>query len=324
MGYLHLVWNAGDDGDVSGPTRPDQMVQRQGGARIQRHRLDSRYARPQPHLLLHSLFLCQHDGSRQRNVRTVSRFCNSAGRAAGAGRTGTRLLQQSLRQLDPLRHRARSHPVWQRTCAAGNLVENGPRGQCCQYRHLAVGWRRLVESAGALVTPSSDALMTSSIPRSIRISLLPNVGLKLSPLLGKGGVAAPIKKMSRSHPSGAQTGWFVQEKLSWSLNEPPRPRLLKERGYFLMARPPLLCQEGDSASPKRSARLNAYTSQGPGAIRVRSAAAGRERHGKRSQAVCACQWTSLPAPAPRFFSSTAATRGHQQNRSGASAGMGRE
>ena len=25
--------------------------------------------------------------------------------------------------------------------------------------------------------------------------------------------------------------WFVQEKLFWSLNEPPRPRLLKERGY---------------------------------------------------------------------------------------------
>src|SRR3989449_5171707 len=43
------------------------------------------------------------------------------------------------------------------------------------------------------------------------------------------------------------------------LNEPPRPRLSMERGYFLMARPPLLCQGGESAPPKRSA--NAYTSQ---------------------------------------------------------------
>src|SRR6266704_6293884 len=32
------------------------------------------------------------------------------------------------------------------------------------------------------------------------------------------------------------------------LNEPPRPRLSKERGYFLMARPPLLCQGGEFRS----------------------------------------------------------------------------
>src|SRR6266568_6707115 len=62
-------------------------------------------------------------------------------------------------------------------------------------------------------------------------------GLNRSPLLGKGGV----------------TGWFVQEKLFWSLNEPPRPRLSLEREFFLMARPPLLCQGGDFASTPRSA-----------------------------------------------------------------------
>ena len=31
-------------------------------------------------------------------------------------------------------------------------------------------------------------------------------GLKLSPLLGEGGVAAPYKKMSRSHLSGRRRG----------------------------------------------------------------------------------------------------------------------
>ena len=83
-----------------------------------------------PDLLLRSLLLCQHDGPRQRNVRVVSRGCNRPWRAACAGRPGTRLLQQSLRQLDALRHRARSHPVRQRTRAAGYLVENRPGGQC--------------------------------------------------------------------------------------------------------------------------------------------------------------------------------------------------
>src|SRR5437016_5509114 len=37
----------------------------------------------------------------------------------------------------------------------------------------------------------------------------------------------------------------VSEKLFWSLNEPPRPRLSLEREFFLMARPPLLCQGGE-------------------------------------------------------------------------------
>src|SRR6266567_1747277 len=62
-------------------------------------------------------------------------------------------------------------------------------------------------------------------------------GLNRSPLLGIAGV----------------TGWFVQKKLFWSLNEPPRPRLSLEREFFLMARPPLLCQGGDFASTPRSA-----------------------------------------------------------------------
>src|SRR2546425_12272529 len=55
----------------------------------------------------------------------------------------------------------------------------------------------------------------------------------------------------------------VSEKLFWSLNKPPRPRLSLEREFYLMARPPLLCQGGESTPPKRSARLNAYTSQRP-------------------------------------------------------------
>ena len=70
---------------------------------------------------------------------------------------------------------------------------------------------------------------------------------KQTPLLSKGGVAAPIKKMLRSHLIGRRRGgWF--KKMFSTLNEPPRPRLSKERGYFLMARPPLLCQGGEFAA----------------------------------------------------------------------------
>src|SRR6266705_2491394 len=62
-----------------------------------------------------------------------------------------------------------------------------------------------------------------------------------TPLLGKGGVAAPINKISRSFLSRAQTGWFVQTSDYRKLNEPPRPRFSKERGHFLdrAATPPL-------------------------------------------------------------------------------------
>src|SRR2546427_12688133 len=73
---------------------------------------------------------------------------------------------------------------------------------------------------------------------------------KSPPWQRRGGCA--IKKMLRSHRVRRRRGGWFQKKLFWSLNQPPRPRLSKERGYFLMARPPLLCQGGESAPPKRS------------------------------------------------------------------------
>src|SRR6266702_8238470 len=96
----------------------------------------------------------------------------------------------------------------------------------------------------------------------MRISLLPNVGSGSQvPSLAKEGWLRHQKDAAKP-PSPAQTGWLVPKKLFWSLNEPPRPRLSLEREFFLMARPPLLCQGGEFAPPKRSARLNAYISQG--------------------------------------------------------------
>jgi len=73
---------------------------------------------------------------------------------------------------------------------------------------------------------------------------------KRIPLLGKGGVAAPIKKMLRSYRSGRRRGGSFKE-LSWSLNQPPRPRPLKvPSGYFLDgASSPPLPRRGISASP---------------------------------------------------------------------------
>jgi glycosyltransferase involved in cell wall biosynthesis len=57
-----------------------------------------------------------------------------------------------------------------------------------------------------------------------------------SPLRGKGGDAAPTKKISRSLHSGRRRGGSIG-----GLNEPPRPRPAKEKGCFLdgAATPPL-------------------------------------------------------------------------------------
>ena len=60
-------------------------------------------------------------------------------------------------------------------------------------------------------------------------------------LLGKGGVAAPIKKKTRSLLSGRRRGGSFQPPIYRKLNEPPRPRFSKERGRLLdgAATPPL-------------------------------------------------------------------------------------
>src|SRR5437762_1922400 len=71
---------------------------------------------------------------------------------------------------------------------------------------------------------------------SINVAKHPNG----TPLLGKGGVAAPINKKRRSLLSGRR-GWFVPATDYRKLNEPPRPRFSKERGHLLdgAATPPL-------------------------------------------------------------------------------------
>src|SRR6266705_5269562 len=102
----------------------------------------------------------------------------------------------------------------------------------------------------------------------MRISLLPNVGSGSQvPSLAKEGWLRHQKDAAKP-PSPAQTGWLVQKNCLAVLNQPPRPRLSKERGYFLMARPPLLCQGGESAPPQRLARLNAHTSQALACLRM--------------------------------------------------------
>jgi NADH-quinone oxidoreductase subunit M len=72
-------------------------------------------------------------------------------------------------------------------------------------------------------------------------NMLLTVAGERSPLLGKGGVAAPSKKMREASLAGA--GGVVRSNTDycWSLNEPPRPRLPKERGHFLdvASTPPL-------------------------------------------------------------------------------------
>src|SRR5437773_12480218 len=72
---------------------------------------------------------------------------------------------------------------------------------------------------------------------SINVAKHPNG----TPLLGKGGVAAPIKKKRRSLLSGRRRGGSFQPPIYRKLNEPPRPRFSKERGHLLdgAATPPL-------------------------------------------------------------------------------------
>src|SRR5947207_1820044 len=87
---------------------------------------------------------------------------------------------------------------------------------------------------------------------SINVAKHPNG----TPLLGKGGVAAPIKKKRRSLRSGRRRGGSFQPPIYRKLNEPlflvspfrahirsahARPRFSKERGHLLddAATPPL-------------------------------------------------------------------------------------
>src|SRR6266516_4793939 len=67
------------------------------------------------------------------------------------------------------------------------------------------------------------------------------------PSLAKEGWLRPSMKCREATLAGRRRGGSFKLPLESirGLNEPPRPRLLKERGYFLMARPPLLCQGGD-------------------------------------------------------------------------------
>src|SRR3989442_14532176 len=61
-----------------------------------------------------------------------------------------------------------------------------------------------------------------------------------TPLLGKGGVAAPIKKKREASLAGAD-GVVRSSTDDWKLNEPPRPRQSKERDHLLdgASTPPL-------------------------------------------------------------------------------------
>src|SRR6266571_3585699 len=83
--------------------------------------------------------------------------------------------------------------------------------------------------------------------------------------LGKEGWLRPLRKYREATIAGAD-GVVVQKKLFWSLNEPPRP-LSTERGYFLMARPPLLCRNCQATI--------LFPPQGTGSILLQCARPGR-------------------------------------------------
>src|SRR5436190_22127958 len=67
-----------------------------------------------------------------------------------------------------------------------------------------------------------------------------------TPLLGQGGVTAPLRKYRVA--TLAQARWFVKATYYRKLNKPPCPlHQRKLRGILLMSRPPLLDQGGECA-----------------------------------------------------------------------------
>src|SRR5204862_5415047 len=64
-------------------------------------------------------------------------------------------------------------------------------------------------------------------------------------LLGKGGVAAPIKKKRRSLLSGRRRGGSFQPPIIGSGTNHPVRAFQRNGAIYLMARPPLLCQAGE-------------------------------------------------------------------------------
>src|SRR2546430_16065036 len=65
----------------------------------------------------------------------------------------------------------------------------------------------------------------------------------------RGGCA--IKKMLRSLPMKAQTGWSVPDNVSTStftIMTTPSAQVRRLRAFFLLAQPPLLFQEGNALS----------------------------------------------------------------------------
>src|SRR6266568_559364 len=82
---------------------------------------------------------------------------------------------------------------------------------------------------------------------SIRISLLPNVGLKRSPLLGKGGVDAPSRKIPV--PMKGADGVVRSNSKTISL-ERTTPSAMVASRYFLNGRShPSFAKEGTSLQP---------------------------------------------------------------------------
>jgi hypothetical protein len=67
------------------------------------------------------------------------------------------------------------------------------------------------------------------------------------PSLDKEGCLRPLIKCREASLPGADGVVRSSHRLIRKLNEPPRPRLSKDRGHFLMARPPLLSSPVDTS-----------------------------------------------------------------------------
>src|SRR5437016_12139887 len=75
---------------------------------------------------------------------------------------------------------------------------------------------------------------------------------KRIPLLGKGGVDAPIKKMSRSHLSGRRRGGLFHHRLLYVKRTTPAAPNLKVASHLFVRRgSPLLYQGGEYTPDRR-------------------------------------------------------------------------
>src|ERR1700752_340900 len=152
MGSIHLERRPDPHGRSSGPDRNYQTICRSLGKFDDWLEVVVSARMFVVDLFLRPLRVCEHHGTRDRNVYAVSDCDSRRRRAAIPGGAFTCLLLQSGGRFDALRYDACSHLFWRRIHKPTNLVDARLDHVVDNYRCLESCWFHLVESSQTLVT----------------------------------------------------------------------------------------------------------------------------------------------------------------------------